>query len=92
MLDTLGEILGIVIAIAAICFVIYFAIFVVVQIISGILYFFKWRKMTPAERAYEKRIRRNRSSSGNAFDWWDFGSDGGGSADGGGGDGGGGGD
>lgn len=93
MLDTVGNIFGIVIAIAVFLFLIYFAIFVVVRIIASILYFFKWRKMSPAERAYEKRTRGKKSSSGNSFEWWnfDFGSDGGGSSDGGGGDGGGGG-
>ncbi|MFC7684489.1 hypothetical protein [Ureibacillus sp. GCM10028918] len=90
MLDTLGDIFGIVVAVAVFCFLIYFVIFVIVRTISSILYFFKWRKMTPAERAYEKRIRNRYSSSGNSFDWWNFGSDSGGSADGGGGDGGGG--
>ncbi|WP_147370422.1 hypothetical protein [Lysinibacillus yapensis] len=84
MWDTIVDILGIIIGTAAFITVIYFAIFMIVQIVSGIRYFFKWRKMSPAERAYEKRNRKRKYSSSSGDGWWSF--DSGGSADGGGGD------
>ena len=95
MLDAIGELLGILIGIAVICFIIYFAMFVVIKTFSSILYFFKWRKLTPAERAYEKRIRNRYPSSKSSNGWWSFdsgGSSGGSDCGDSGGDGGGGGD
>ena len=93
MLEAIGELFGILIGVAAICFVVYFAMFVVIKTFSSIFYLFKWRKLTPAERAYEKRIKQRYSNTKSSNGWWTFDSSGSSdNTDCGGGDGGGGGD
>lgn len=55
----LGDIFGILVLIAVMCFAVYFVLFVIYKIISSINYFFKWRKWTPAERAYENEYDKD---------------------------------
>lgn len=70
-MDALGELFSILVATAIFCLVFFLIMFVIARIISNINYFFKWRKLSPAARAYEKRIRnRYGTRSNGANGWW----------------------
>ncbi|HWL11411.1 MAG TPA: hypothetical protein VNQ57_00365 [Ureibacillus sp.] len=79
MPDLLENIFVAIITLAVIGFIFYLARFLFFQIPMKILYYFKTLKMTPVERAYEKRIRKRKSQQ-SSNGWWTFDS-GSGSAD-----------